>query len=370
MMISGKGLAEILSHEALVTRRYKDSVGVWTVGVGHTAAAGAPDPLTVTVDQPVAELIKLFRSDLRRYEADVSRAVKVPLAQHEFDALVSFHFNTGAIGRASFVKLLNAGDREGAAKGMMSWRRPPEIVGRRTKEMKLFRDGVYSNTAGTFMVYPAGERGGVLWAKGKRTRVADVIADLRQPVPPRPVGNDPAVITARLKAKVEDVQRSLIDFGYPVGKIDGIIGTLTTAALAAYRFDRHLPPAEGIDDGLIADMIKASDEGFVRPISEERATMPSTEIAKGSRTMKVSWWGRALMWFGIPSAMAGQAAEEAINPEQLETRLTFVGRMTAWAMDNLLLMSVLLAVGGGTFIAFKVIDSRRVQAYRKGWSAT
>jgi lysozyme len=44
MKVSTRGLAEIASHEGIVTSRYKDSVGVWTLGIGHTASAGSPDP--------------------------------------------------------------------------------------------------------------------------------------------------------------------------------------------------------------------------------------------------------------------------------------------------------------------------------------
>ena len=55
-----------------------------------------------------------FRNDLAKYESAVNMAFKVPLKQHEFDAAVSFHYNTGAISRASWVKSFNAGKREQA----------------------------------------------------------------------------------------------------------------------------------------------------------------------------------------------------------------------------------------------------------------
>ena len=152
MKTSTKGLIALMNHEGVVLQSYRDSVGVWTIGVGHTAAAGVPKPspgLKISLKQAV----ELFREDIRKYEAGVDRAVKVPLKQWEFDALVSFHFNTGAIGRASFVKKLNAGDRAGAIKGIMDWRRPAEIIGRRKKERALFRDGVYGQLS-TVLVYP------------------------------------------------------------------------------------------------------------------------------------------------------------------------------------------------------------------------
>lgn len=89
--------------------------------------------------------------------------MKVALKQHQFDALVSFHFNTGAIGRASFVKLLNAGDLVGAAKGFMDWKKPAEIIGRRRAEQALFRDGVYG-ADGKVTAYPASASGSVQWS--------------------------------------------------------------------------------------------------------------------------------------------------------------------------------------------------------------
>jgi lysozyme len=68
---------------------------VWTFGVGHTAAAGAPDPgrlprgMPIDLDAGIREALRLIRADLARYEAEVLRAVAVPLAPHESDALVS-----------------------------------------------------------------------------------------------------------------------------------------------------------------------------------------------------------------------------------------------------------------------------------------
>ncbi len=174
--VSAKGVAEILSHEAIVTSPYRDSVGVWTIGIGHTKSAGQPDPAAIAkgVQRPVAEMIAIFKDDLPKYEADVRAAVKVPLEQHQFDALVSFHFNTGAIGRASFVTALNAGQFAGAAAAIMAWNKPAEIVERRRAEQTLFRSGVYSND-GKATIYPASASGAVLWSKGKRVVVADLI---------------------------------------------------------------------------------------------------------------------------------------------------------------------------------------------------
>jgi len=145
--ISPRGAFAIACHEGLVPAPYLDSVGVWTWGIGHTKAAGAPDPAAMRKGMPsdipaaIRDCLVMFKHDLARYAAAVADAVKVPVSQSEFDALVSFHYNTGAIAKASLVAALNRGDRATATTGFMSWVKPPEVTLRRRKEQALFRDG-------------------------------------------------------------------------------------------------------------------------------------------------------------------------------------------------------------------------------------
>lgn len=174
MQTSTAGLMALIGHEGIVLSRYLDSVGVWTLGIGHTKAAGNPDPATFLGELMLGEAVGLFRHDIMKYEAAVAKAVKVPLKQHEFDALVSFHYNTGGIGTASFVKKLNSGDRAGALKGIMDWRKPAEIIPRRTAERDLFKTGKYPEPFA--MLYPATAAGKVEWSKGKRIDLAKDLA--------------------------------------------------------------------------------------------------------------------------------------------------------------------------------------------------
>ena len=172
MKTSDKGLIALAIHEGIAPAPYLDSVNVWTFGVGHTAAAGAPDPakmkrgMPADMDAALAQALALFRKDLAAYEAAVNRAVKVPVRQHEFDALVSFHYNTGGIGRAALVRSLNSGDRSAAAKGFMNWKKPAAIIGRRKQEKALFQSGIY----------PAG--GIPIWNVGASNRPGRVIRTL------------------------------------------------------------------------------------------------------------------------------------------------------------------------------------------------
>ncbi|WP_234833900.1 glycoside hydrolase family protein (plasmid) [Sinorhizobium meliloti] len=65
-----------------------------TIGTGHTAAAEAPIPrsgLTISL----AGAVNILRNDLIKTERQVEDAVRTVLSQHQFDALVSWQFNTG-----------------------------------------------------------------------------------------------------------------------------------------------------------------------------------------------------------------------------------------------------------------------------------
>jgi lysozyme len=182
-----------------------DVKNVWTFGIGHTAAAGPPDPagmprsMPVDLDAGIREAFRLFRADIAAYEAEVLRAVNVPLEPHEFDALVSFHYNTGGIAKASLTRHLNAGNRAAAAQGFMGWLRPAAIRSRREAERDLFRDG--RSPTGTIPVWSVDRNGRVDFSRPVlRLTEAEALAFLRptrQPVPlpaPLPVPTQPPAI--------------------------------------------------------------------------------------------------------------------------------------------------------------------------------
>lgn len=194
MTVSSPGMADIVSHEAIVPYRYRDSRGIDTDGIGNTKAAGDHDPAMrpFGVEMPLKEIIGTFRRNVARFDARVRKAVTVPMRQHEEDALAGFDLNTGGIFRATITRRLNAGDRAGAAVAFMSWVKPPEIRGRRLAEQKLFRDGTYSS-GGMANVYPADGRGRILWKQGKRINVLPMIESI--------VGADAAEDAAKKAAR-------------------------------------------------------------------------------------------------------------------------------------------------------------------------
>lgn len=171
MKTSRKGLMAIAAHEGIVLSRYKDAVGVWTIGVGHTANAGEPDPRTITRELHLDEVLEILARDVAKFEKRVSKAVKVDISQHEFDALVSFDFNTGGVHRASLTRLLNAGDRKAAGRAFMNWtkaggKRLEALVKRRDDERAIFERGAYP--APYANVYKATASGKVLWSSAER----------------------------------------------------------------------------------------------------------------------------------------------------------------------------------------------------------
>lgn len=149
MKMSANGRALLIQREGFRLKAYKDSVGVWTIGVGHTAGAGKPYPaagMTITK----AEVDNILARDLAQFEDAVRSAVHVPLTQGQFDALVSLAFNIGAGGfkKSSVVRRLNEGNYRAAADAFLMWNKPAVLTGRRKAERKQFLDATPAGTTG------------------------------------------------------------------------------------------------------------------------------------------------------------------------------------------------------------------------------
>jgi len=122
MQTSKYGISFIRKFEGCELTAYRDRVGVWTIGVGHTAAAGTPFPvkgMTITS----AEADELLSYDLRRIETDILSCVTVKLEQYQFDALVSFVFNLGIgnFSKSTLLKKINAGKFESCPAEFLKW---------------------------------------------------------------------------------------------------------------------------------------------------------------------------------------------------------------------------------------------------------
>lgn len=138
MKTGPKGLALVKEFEGLRLKAYRCPAGIWTIGYGSTGKA-VHEGLTITAEQ--AE--EWLKRDLARFEKRVSVLVIVPLNQSQFDALVSFDFNTGALGRSTLLRLLNRGEYETVPAELAKWTRGggkvlPGLVRRRAAEAALF----------------------------------------------------------------------------------------------------------------------------------------------------------------------------------------------------------------------------------------
>jgi lysozyme len=187
MTMTDRGLLALARHEGIVPAPYLDVARVWTFGVGHTASAGAPDParmprgMPADLDAGIREALRQFQNDLARYEAEVVRAVTVPVAPHEYDALVSFHYNTGGIARAALTRALNAGDRAGAGAAFMNWLWPASLRARREAERDLFLHGRYPD--GPIPVWAADVGGRADFSRPVRRLGATEALALLRPTP-------------------------------------------------------------------------------------------------------------------------------------------------------------------------------------------
>ena len=239
MKVSDKGLMFLVGHEGIVQSRYKDAVGVWTIGVGHTAAAGAPDPAKFAGTMTMREVFDLLRRDVAKYEAAVSRAVKVALEQHEFDALVSWHYNTGKIARATWLKALNDGRKAAAFAALKTsiitagGERLQALVDRRKAESALAQTGVYPKPVA--MLYPASPQGKVLWSKGKQIDLVRALeAGATAPAAQKPAVNVPS--PAETAPAASPVPAKGITAGFAAAMIALVAGLFWSGACLAPQF--------------------------------------------------------------------------------------------------------------------------------------
>ena len=139
-------LAEFVAvWEGFRATAYRCSAGVWTVGYGTTAGVKRGD--TITHADALDRLMSHLEGDARAVDA----AVNVPLESHERDALISFAYNVGrsAFRASTLLRVLNGGDKAGAAAQLLRWNRAGGrvvlgLVKRREAERRLFLFGDYT----------------------------------------------------------------------------------------------------------------------------------------------------------------------------------------------------------------------------------
>ena len=141
MNLGYKGTKLLKYFEGCKLTAYQDSVGVWTIGYGHTK--GVYDGMTITQE----EAEQMLLTELEEYEGYVEKYVTVPLTQNQFDALVVWVYNLGPTNfrNSTLLKELNSGDYTAAGKEITRWNKAggkvlAGLVKRREAEAQLFNE--------------------------------------------------------------------------------------------------------------------------------------------------------------------------------------------------------------------------------------
>ncbi len=110
----------IKRNEGCVLHSYQDSVGVWTIGYGHTGPEVQPGQ---TITQAEAE--QLLRGDLEKFQDGVDDALTddADTSDNRFGAMVSLAFNIGlgAFAKSTVLREHNAGHHQAAADAFLMW---------------------------------------------------------------------------------------------------------------------------------------------------------------------------------------------------------------------------------------------------------
>lgn len=124
---------------------YDDGGGVWTIGYGTTRDVRPGDECTED------EALEMLLDDLEETWSEIDPLIRVTIAQHELDALVSLAYNIGveAFRKSTLLSRLNAGDFGSASDEFVRWNRQggrilPGLVKRRAAERRIFDDADYS----------------------------------------------------------------------------------------------------------------------------------------------------------------------------------------------------------------------------------
>jgi lysozyme len=197
MKTSSKGIALIKSFEGCRLQAYRDSVGVLTIGYGHTGDVREGQ----VISQGFAE--ELLKADLTRFERNVTRYTPFEMNQNQFDALVSFAFNCGA---GNLKKLVSGRSKDQVARKILEYNKAggrvlAGLTRRRQAERALFLSG-----------------GNRTLKNGSR-------------------GDD-----------VKELQRLLTEEGFPCGVADGIFGKATKKAVIEYQNSKGL-----VADGIVGE---------------------------------------------------------------------------------------------------------------------
>lgn len=140
MKIGQKGLDLIKRYEGCRLESYRDVVGVWTIGYGHTQGVYAGQKITQR------EADRLLEQDVNNFAKKVSLLVGESVNQNQFDALVSFAYNCGIgnLTKSTLLKKVLSNPNDTTIKDeFLKWKYAggkvvQGLLNRRTSEAELY----------------------------------------------------------------------------------------------------------------------------------------------------------------------------------------------------------------------------------------
>ncbi|AHJ10723.1 lysozyme [Rhizobium phage vB_RglS_P106B] len=322
MKVSAKGRKKIKVEEGEKLIAYQDTRGIWTIGVGHTSAAGEPTVkkgMRITATQSD----EILARDLRDVEDVINSAVKVPLTQNQFDALTSLILNIGgtAFKKSTLLKKLNAKDYSGAADQFLVWKK-------------------------------AGKDTSILLARRKRERTIFMTAD--EAVTP--------VSTSKTdKITIEVVQRRLLELGYTeVGTPDGKLGKLTQTAIMAFRNEHDLPISGDIDQQLLDTLEDAE------PRDLPRNNVTALTVRQNVPEVRSNFFAKVIAAVvAIPSAIGaffdGVLSNLGVARGYIDNVKDYASDVPGWVW-----LGAAVAVSGGIYLIARHGEKKGVDAYQDG----
>lgn len=217
----------IAQHEGLRLVAYQDSVGVWTIGYGHTH--GVKDGDRITPTQAKAFLKADLETSASRIFARIGEVVG-ELTYHQYSALLSFVFNVGADPKWTIWKRLRARQFEQVPGELIKFvnaggRKLRGLVNRRADEIKLWS----TDEPGSLPSAPP----------SSETRVAVTPPTSSDPVPPQ---KSPAIITGAVTvvSTVPVAAKAVMDAVEPykeaspwIGQVIALVATIAAGAAIA-----------------------------------------------------------------------------------------------------------------------------------------
>ncbi len=274
--INTAGLQLIKKFEGLRLVCYDDSVGIATIGYGHTRTVTTADIGRRRITEAQAEA--LLKDDLDSSERAVERYVSVALNDNQFSALVSFTFNLGAgsLKTSTLLQKLNQGDYDSVPAQLARWvkaggRTLAGLVKRRLAEGELFTMAVGETDVDDFtsprrLDQPDAEPSVLL-----RSYLTDSSVQLER-------GSVDDIGSAKyihLNQNVPDgyvlaLQNDLLALGFDKVSADGAFGANTRKALQSFQKLAKINTSGILDDSSRDAIILWLQQGY------SKTSLPST----------------------------------------------------------------------------------------------